>query len=230
VGVDPVPVLRRLVWALASTGDELVEVSSTPEPWQIRRSNAQAIAGEAWAWGLAPSTQRVLPDDQGRLRAGVEELLAGLDVLVLTGGVSAGKMDLVPEVLAQLGCQTVFHQISQRPGKPLWCGILEGTRPTVIFGLPGNPVSSLFAFRRYVLPWLLGAEGRRPRDQRVPVAGLTVPPAGQTVFLPWSQTDGLLTAKGSGDFLSLARSTGFIEVSDEPSLNQPLYYPWGGCS
>ena len=228
VGVDRVPVLRRLRWSLGSTGDELVEVDSTPEPWQIRRSNAQAIAGEAGAWGLSPSRQRVLPDDPLRLRAGVEELLAGADVLVLTGGVSAGKLDLVPSVLADLGYRTVFHKISQKPGKPLWCGVSKGVHPTVVFGLPGNPVSSLFAFRRYVLPWLLGAEGRRPPDQRIEAWGLKPPPAGQTVFLPWSTTEGPLAAQGSGDFLSLTRSTGFIEVSDPSSLTHPLYYPWGG--
>lgn len=229
-GVDPVTVVRRLSWALVATGDELVGIRERPEAWQIRRSNAAAIAGEASAWGLFPSRETVLPDDQGRLRQGLEPLVASVDVVVLTGGVSAGALDLVPGVLADLGAQTLFHKIAQRPGKPLWCGTLpRGSGETVVvFGLPGNPVSSLFGFRRYVLPWLLAAEGSPPRVERVPASGLQAPPPGYTVFLPWSEV-GPLNWKGSGDFAALGASSGFIEVDDHPeSLVEPLYYPWGG--
>jgi molybdopterin molybdotransferase len=230
VGVDPVTVIRRPVWALAATGDELVEVRDEPQAWQIRRSNAAAIEGEARAWGLKPRTQAVLPDDRIRLVRGVERLLTGLDVLVLTGGVSAGVLDLVPGVLNELGVQTLFHKVAQRPGKPLWCGRLP-TGPhgpgTLVFGLPGNPVSSLFAFRRYVLPWLLAAEGRPLSERRVTATGLPVPPPGTTVFLPWSEESGPLDWKGSGDFLALAESSGFIEI-DETGLLEPRYHPWGG--
>jgi molybdopterin molybdotransferase len=230
VGTDKVPVVRRPVWALAATGDELVEVRDEPEAWQIRRSNAAAIGGEAAAWGLSPRAQVVLRDDRARLVAGLKSLLPGLDVLILTGGVSAGALDLVPEVLVELGAQPLFHKISQRPGKPLWCGRFPaaGGRPgTLVFGLPGNPVSSLFAFRRYALPWLLAAEGRPLTPARVAVPGLTAPPPGVTLFLPWSDTSGVLDWKGSGDFLALAGSTGFIEV-DASSLPEPKYHPWGG--
>jgi len=228
-GVDEVTVTRRPVWALAATGDELVEIRDEPKAWQIRRSNAAAIAGEARAWGLEPRRQVVLPDDKGRLLVGLEHLLPGLDVLVLTGGVSAGVLDLVPGVLAQLGAETLFHKISQRPGKPLWCGRFPQTaaRPgTLVFGLPGNPVSSLFAFRRYVLPWMLAAEGRPLVDRRVSASGLAPPAPGQTVFLPWSDS-GPLHWKGSGDFLALANSSGFVEI-DAESAHQPKFHPWGG--
>jgi len=232
MGMDPVPVARRQVWSLAVTGDELIEVGQIPEDWQIRRSNGAAISGEARAWGLAPREESVLPDDKAELRRRLERLLPGLDVLVLTGGVSAGALDLIPGVMADLGAQTVFHKIAQRPGKPLWCGrITPGptTGPTVVFGLPGNPVSSLFSFRRFVLPWLLGAEGRTPPVRRVPVPGLKPVAPGQTVFLPWSSDRGLLDWQGSGDYLALADSTGFLEVNDAPrSLVEPSYYPWGG--
>jgi molybdopterin molybdotransferase len=232
VGLDPVPVIRRPAWSLAVTGDELTEVAATPEPWQIRRSNAAAIAGEARAWGLGPRGETVLPDDAHELRKGLERLLPGLDVLVLTGGVSAGALDLVPGVMAALGAEVLFHKLAQRPGKPLWCGRIPGgpdRRPTVVFGLPGNPVSSLFSFRRFVLPWLLAAEGRIVPVLRQPVTGLVPPPPGQTVFLPWSATEGLLDWRGSGDYQALASSSGFLEVNDDPrSLVEPQYYPWGG--
>jgi len=232
VGMDPVPVVRRLVWALAVTGDELAEIRDLPQPWQIRRSNAAAIVGEARCWGLTPRGERVLPDQKPGLRAIVEQMLPGLDALILTGGVSAGLLDLVPGVMADLGAQTLFHKIAQRPGKPLWCGFLPpaSDRPrTMIFGLPGNPVSSLFTFRRYVLPWLLAAEGRPLADARIAVAGLKPPPQGQTVFLPWSQSQGVLDWHGSGDYLALAESDGFLEINDDPkSLVEPRVHRWGG--
>jgi molybdopterin molybdotransferase len=232
VGCDPVPVIRRAVWAVAATGDELVDIKTKAKlkPWQIRRSNGAAIAGEALTWGLAPSAQTVLPDDREALRQGIEALLqSGPDVMVLTGGVSAGALDLVPAVLADLGAETVFHQIAQRPGKPLWCGRLsrEG-RQTVVFGLPGNPVSSLFAFRRYVLPWLLAFESRGASVAKpsLPLDASAVGgKPGYTVFVPWSESKGMLEWKGSGDFSALSDSTGFVEVSEGA---EPRYFPWGG--
>lgn len=232
VGMGTVPVVRRLVWSLAATGDELVDVDRVPEAWQIRGSNTTAIAGEARSWGLEERDDTVLTDDRAELRRRLEALLPGLDVLILTGGVSAGVLDLVPAAMADLGAETVFHKIAQRPGKPLWCGRIPatGTGPgTVVFGLPGNPVSSLFAFRRFVLPWLLSAEGRPLPVRRIPVAGLQSAPGGMTVYLPWSAEKGLLDWRGSGNFRSLAESTGFIEVDEDPrSLVEPKYYPWGG--
>ena len=230
VGLDPVMVVRRPFWAVVATGDELVEVAEQPQAWQIRRSNAVAIEGEARAWGLVPRTQAALPDDRHRLTQGLGALLPGLDVLVITGGVSAGVLDLVPAALSDLGVQPLFHKIAQRPGKPLWCGRLASG--TLVFGLPGNPVSSLFAFRRYVLPWLLAAEGRPLPDRRVTVPGLPEPQDGMTLFLPWSEESGLLDWKGSGDFAALAASTGFLEIGGRG--DQPRYHPWGtgmgGCS
>lgn len=231
VGLDPVPVARRPVWGLAVTGDELVEVTQTPEVWQIRRSNAAAIVGESRAWGLAPGFEAVLPDEPEALKTRLEGLLARVDVLVLTGGVSAGALDLVPGTLTALGAETLFHKVAQRPGKPLWCGVVPGPggRKVTVFGLPGNPVSSLFTFRRYVLPWLLRAEGRPAPVVRMEVPGLTPAPGGLTVFLPWSREAGALDWRGSGDFRALAESTGFLEVGDDPlALNQVNYYPWGG--
>jgi len=230
LGVDPVPVVRRPLWALVATGDELVDVSAKPLPWQIRRSNTAAIVGEAASWGLAPRSQCVLPDRRDALLRGLQDLLPGLDVLVVTGGVSAGLKDFVPRVLGDLGAQVLFHRVAQRPGKPLWCGRIARSQAqdALVFGLPGNPVSSLFGFRRYVLPWLLTAEGRPPREQRVRAEGLVAPPPGFTLFLPWG-ADGPLDWGGSGNFHALGASTGFIEVNEDPqALTEPRYFAWGG--
>jgi len=230
IGVETVRVRRRMRWSLAATGDELVEIGSTPQPWQIRRSNGAALQAEASAWGLSAEAQVVLPDDPARLRRGIETLLNGLDVLVLTGGVSAGALDLVPQTLVDLGFREVFRKIAQRPGKPLWCGVLEsGNKKTLAFGLPGNPVSCLFAFRRYVIPWLLAAEGSPAAEQRVRVEGLKKPSEKKTQFLPWSNTQGVLEWQGSGNFSALSQSSGFLELDDDPrSWVEPRVYPWGG--
>ena len=94
------------------------------------------------------------------LRSLVEEGLAA-DVLLLSGGVSAGKFDLVPEVLAELGVEEVFHKIALRPGKPLWFGVKDfGDRRTLVFGLPGNPVSSFVCFELFVRPAIAALAGR----------------------------------------------------------------------
>ena len=225
-GLAQLPVHRRASWALAATGDELVEVEATPLPWQIRRSNAAAIAGEAGSWGLKPSNQLVLADNAELMEHYLRLVMPGLDVLVLTGGVSAGKLDLVPEVLGRLGIRPLFHKVAQRPGKPLWCG--KGEDGPLVFGLPGNPVSSLFSFRRYVLPWLLAFEGRPVAVRRVAVSGLTRA-TDQTVFVPWSERHGVLDWKGSGDFAALSESDGFLQLDPEPDdSHTALFFPWGG--
>src|SRR5262249_62191035 len=105
------------------------------------------------------------------------------DVLVISGGVSMGKFDLVPQVLEELGVRTVFRHVAQRPGKPLWFG--TAASGAAVFGLPGNPVSSLVCLRRYVLPALLGSLGHAPLPaERMALSGaVTVTPA-LTFFLP----------------------------------------------
>ncbi len=230
IGQAQVPVRHRLSWALAATGDELVEVSQTPLPWQIRRSNAAAITAEAELWGLRPERDLILPDETPLMTERLQALLPEVEVLVLTGGVSAGMLDLVPRVLESLGAKTLIRRVAQRPGKPFWVGSWEsGKGPLVAFGLPGNPVSSLFAFRRYVLPWLLAAEGRPLNAPRLYVEGLEPLKNDQTLFLPWSRRQGVLNWKGSGDFLALGESDGFLEIcAEERSWSEPKVFLWGG--
>ena len=99
-------------------------------------------------------------DDRDELATLIEQGLAA-DVLVLSGGVSAGKFDLVPGVLAELGVEQVFHKVALRPGKPLWFGVKhDGERHVLVFGLPGNPVSSLVCFELFVRPAIAALAGR----------------------------------------------------------------------
>lgn len=231
VGWVRVPVVRRLRWSMAVTGDELVDVASQPEPWQIRRSNAAAITAEAATWGLFPEGETRLPDDPTILKDRFEALTAEVEVLVVTGGVSAGALDLVPGVLGSLGAKTLFHGVAQKPGKPLWCGQLPRAsgRPVTLFGLPGNPLSSLFSFRRFVLPWLLRAEGRSAPVASVSVDGLRPAPPGQTSYIPWSPDRGVVPWTGSGDFRALGESSGFLEITDGFQPGESVFfYPWGG--
>ena len=231
VGMVQVPVWKQAIFSLASTGDELVEPSAQPEAHQIRRSNTPAMEAEALTWGLVPEACFHLPDKKGPLAEGISRMLETSDVVVLTGGVSQGAFDLIPVVLTSLGCREVFHQVAQKPGKPLWFGV--GPQGQLVFGLPGNPVSSLFSFRRYVIPALLAWEGRSLRVRQEVVRGLYSGRSGGTHFLPVQWGDQgleLLPAAGSGNFFHLADSDGFVEVREDFNpgiLPQVPFYSWG---
>ena len=153
--------------------------------------------------------------------------MANTDVLVLSGGVSMGKADFVPDVLASLGVNVVFHKISQRPGKPMWFGIGPGGQ--VVFALPGNPVSSLVCCRQYVLPALFAASGRVPAKSYSAVLSEDVVfNPDLTCFLPVkTATDeaGAIRAtpvvtNTSGDFAALSGTDGYVELPKE-EINFP---------
>jgi molybdopterin molybdotransferase len=143
VRVHPPPTV-----AVLSTGDEIVEASRTPEPGQIRNGNGPMILAQAARAGAVPRPLGIARDHRDSLRplisSGLQE-----SVLLLSGGVSAGKLDLVPEMLAELGVQSHFHKIRMKPGKPLFFG---SRGQTLVFGLPGNPVSAFVCFELFVRP------------------------------------------------------------------------------
>ncbi len=157
VGRSEVRVHPRPKVAVVTTGDELVDPSQKPGPGQIRNSNAtllRALATNECA------VVEVYPNAPDEIEALKETLTAGLasDVLVITGGVSAGNRDLVPEALQSLGVKRVFHKIRLKPGKPLWFGVgpkrTNGLPGSLVFGLPGNPVSGIVGFLLFVRPAL----------------------------------------------------------------------------
>ncbi len=128
------------------TGNELVAANEQPAAGQIRNSNGPMLAAAIARDGGAAIELPVARDDRDELRRLIS---AGLeaDVLLLCGGVSAGKFDLVPDALAELDVDEVFHKVALRPGKPLWFGVKSfGERRVLVFGLPGNPVSSLVCY------------------------------------------------------------------------------------
>lgn len=150
VGRAEVACLRRPCVAILPTGDELVPSDAIPGPAQIRNSNGPMLEARTAAAGCEVISLGVGRDHEAELR---EKIRLGLqaDILVLSGGVSAGVRDLVPPTLAELGVQEVFHRVRLKPGKPIWFGAREeNDRTTLVFGLPGNPISSLVCFELFV--------------------------------------------------------------------------------
>ncbi|HEY7428834.1 MAG TPA: gephyrin-like molybdotransferase Glp [Gemmataceae bacterium] len=147
--------------AILSTGDELVEPGQTPESGQIRNSNGAMLIAQVYRAGGAPRYLGIGRDDPACLRPLVCDGLKA-HVLLLSGGVSAGKLDLVPGVLREAGVAAHFHKVEMKPGKPVFFGTAHrvgGGEPTLVFGLPGNPVSVLVCFELFVRPALRRLRG-----------------------------------------------------------------------
>ena len=167
VGRAGVSVYSRPRVAVLATGNELVAAEFVPGPGQIRNSNGPMLVAATREAGGVPLDLGIGRDEKDALRELVDQGL-GCDVLVLSGGVSAGTKDFVPEVLAEAGVEEVFHKIRLKPGKPLWFGVRRGEeRSTLVFGLPGNPVSSFVCFQLFVHPALAALAGAEPPNRRV---------------------------------------------------------------
>jgi molybdopterin molybdotransferase len=212
-----------------STGDELIEPGQPLRDWQISRSNVYAVVASLRQHGYTALSQDHIADDLATLRTRLREHLETHDVLILSGGVSMGRFDYVPQVLEELGVRVVFHKVAQRPGKPIWFGVGAGGQ--TVYALPGNPVSTLVCLTRYVLPGLLAAQGAAPTA--VETITLTQsyevkPPL--AVFLPVKLAHAFAghdplnggavphPTQGSGDFTSLIGTAGFVELPPGPRV------------
>ena len=211
----------RLV--VISTGDELVEPGDPIEPHQIRRSNVYGVMAALQRQGFQRVADDHVRDSETEIASRLKFHLDTHDVLILSGGVSAGRYDLVPKVLASLGVRTVFHKVEQRPGRPLWFGV-SGSG-TAVFALPGNPVSTLVCLARYVIPALFTSMGESARTRhKIALSAAADVRAKMAVFLPvrlesdewgrvWAQPR---PTNGSGDFTALAGTDGFVELPAGP--------------
>jgi len=218
VGMSQIRVSKRPNIAIISTGDELVPVENQPLPHQIRRSNGYQVAASLKPWAESCDLFHLV-DDKALIKAELARILHTYDVLVLSGGVSMGKADFIPQAMHELGVQKQFHKILQRPGKPLWFGIWEANTP--VFALPGNPVSTFVGCIRYVLPWIKQASrlAVAPPVMAQLSEAVTFKPD-LTYFLQvQAQTndEGILVAKpfhghGSGDFANLIYANAFMEL------------------
>jgi molybdopterin molybdotransferase len=166
-GYDSVQVTPAASVAILATGSELVPVGQPLAPGQIRNSNGPMLASMAQELGSAVTDLGIGVDDRDELKRLIEMGLQQ-NVLLLSGGVSAGDFDLVPEVLKECGVSQVFHKVRLKPGKPIWFG--ESAAGTLVFGLPGNPVSSLVCFRLFVQPALQQIAGQRTAAWALPTA------------------------------------------------------------
>jgi molybdopterin molybdotransferase len=204
--------------AVISTGDELVDIDQQPLPHQIRRSNSYALLSELKKLHCTPNAMHIR-DDEKELSVSLRKALQENDVLILSGGVSKGKFDFVPQVLEGLGIKKLFHRVSQKPGKPFWFG---ADNNKTVFALPGNPVSTFMCFHKYVKPWLLKSLGAPADDRSAVLARDFSFPADLTYFLQVKikNEEGKLMAHphpggGSGDFANLKEVDGFLELSKE---------------
>ena len=158
-GQSNVSVYRRPTVAVLATGDELIACDLPLRPGAIRNSNEPMLMAQAATCGACPISLGVARDTVAELSFGIRQGLEH-DVLLLSGGVSAGTLDLVPQQLAVAGVEQLFHGVDMKPGKPLWFGTRHGeSHTTLVFGLPGNPVSSLVCFELFVRPALRKISG-----------------------------------------------------------------------
>lgn len=228
-GMPRIRVSSQPMLAVISTGNELIEPGEPIQPHQVRRSNAYAIAAALRLHGFQRVADDHIADDATELRHRLKFHLETHDVLVLSGGVSMGKLDLVPQALEELGVRCIFHKVAQRPGKPLWFGIAGSG--SAVLGLPGNPVSTAVCVSRYVLPALAASQGEAPLPPERMALGAPVtvtPPL--TLFVPirieiddWGRSWAMpAPTNGSGDFTALAGTDGFVELPPGPNT-----YPKG---
>ena len=233
-GIAEINVTREPRVVVISTGDELVEPGRPIADWQIYRSNAYAVLAALKRRGFHHVRMDHLQDDLPTLRSRLRTHLDENDVLILSGGVSMGRFDYVPQVLEELGVKRVFHKVAQRPGKPMWFGV--GPEAKAVYALPGNPVSTLICLARYVylgLDTALGVSSAQTTGQAVMDEDFEVKPA-LAFFLPVAM-DGTARAQprptqGSGDFTSLLGTDGFVELPAGPALvssdTRVPFYPW----
>jgi molybdopterin molybdotransferase len=224
-GLPNISVSRRPVVRIVSTGNELVPAGSAIAAHQVRLSNGPALRAMLSHQGFSDCDHEHIVDEPALLCKKLTQHLDAAAVLVLSGGVSMGKADFVPGVLAELGVRQIFHKVSQRPGKPMWFGV--GPRNQLVFALPGNPVSTLVCCRQYVLPSLFIASGRDIPAQRHAILSANFEfKADLTCFLPVNvsgRRDGVVTAapvptNTSGDFTALSGTAGYVELRQDQSL------------
>jgi molybdopterin molybdotransferase len=217
-GIEHVSIYAKPAIAIITTGDELVAPGQTPGPTQIRNSNGPMLSAMANALGISPALVTHANDTMGEMRAALAQ--AGVaDIIILTGAVSMGNYDIVPDALREFGATPIFHKVSQRPGKP----ILFATRERqLFFGLPGNPLSCHLGFHRYVAPAIRKMMLREPVP---PLASgvLTAPyvmKGPRTMFqlaraehrdMVWLVTP--LMGKGSADMYSVATANALLRFA-----------------
>jgi molybdopterin molybdotransferase len=229
-GQSRVQVYKRPQVAVLTTGDEIVSIDATPGPTQIRNSNSYSLAVQIRNAGGEPVLLPIAPDEPRKLRALIEEGLKS-DLLLMTGGVSMGRYDLVEQVLEELKAEFFFTGAKIQPGRPIVFGKCGTDAParekagTYFFGLPGNPVSTMVTFELFARPMLEALAGMSPRKLQFTYAKLNSEirvKSGLKRFLPAilsgefedTQVE-LVPWQGSGDIAATARANCYIVIPSD---------------
>ncbi|OPY93051.1 MAG: Molybdopterin molybdenumtransferase [Syntrophaceae bacterium PtaU1.Bin231] len=215
-----VSVYQRPIVAILATGDELVDIDEPVSPWKIVSSNSYSLAAEVLQCGGIPLQIGIARDNREDLVAKFRAALRA-DLIVSSGGVSVGDYDLVKDVMKDVGNRMDFWRVAMRPGRPLAFGIIEGVP---VFGLPGNPVSSMVSFEQFVRPTILKLAGKTKIHRRIAKAILQedVPKKeGLKYFIRGivNRKDGGLVAsttgeQGSGILKSMVRANALIVLPE----------------
>ena len=224
LGKQKLQVLELPKVAIISSGDELVEIKEVPLPHQIRKSNVYAVGALLKKLNIDAEYFHITDNLENSIKK-IAQLLQTFEVLIFSGGVSMGKKDFIPDALKANNVENIFHKIAQKPGKPMWFG---KTEKNLVFALPGNPVSTYLCTIRYVLPFFEKSVGIAKSDfEKVILAEDIIfkPQLSYFLQVKIKNENGYLMAyrlkhNGSGDFISLIDSDGFVEL---PSSENQLY-------
>lgn len=218
VGKARIQVSRLPKTVVISSGDELVEIDENPLPHQIRKSNVYRLTTVLKSYNIDVKTAH-LADDYKAILATLKGYLERYDLIILSGGVSMGKFDFLPQALEELKVEKLFHKIKQRPGKPFWFGKYKDK--TTVFAFPGNPVSSFMCMQQYFKPWLdesLQFRGKKMMKAKLAEEVYFKPDLTYFLEVNLSFNDlGEIVAypakgNGSGDLANLVEAEAFIQL------------------
>jgi molybdopterin molybdotransferase len=235
-----VPVYKRPSVGIMATGSELVEPWETAQGPMIRNSNSHFLLSALKEFGFDKVLYLgIVPDDRDQILSKIREGL-DCDFLILSGGVSVGDVDIVPDCLDACGVRKILHKVAVKPGKPIFVG--ESPGGGIVVGLPGNPVAVMVHFHMFIRPLLLKASGAAeylPKPIHLPLAKSAANKSGRKKFaIARLESSGgenrvaEIPSHGSGDFVSACRADGVFEIPlgtvELPAGHIVLFYPiWG---
>lgn len=233
-GYSDLKVSKRPSIAIVSTGDELIEIDAKPKEHQIRRTNDRSIQAALLHAGYPSNETAHIPDNPDICTKELKRIIDQNDIILISGGISKGKKDYIPDILSELGMNCHIHGVAQKPGKPMafWTN-----GASAVFGLPGNPISTLTCLHRYVIPSLELASGQseRPLAPAVALSQDVKARDDLTVFLPVKRESGNqatpMPVNNSGDLVRILDSDGYIELPPTDQKKYPAgksfdFYTW----
>lgn len=213
VGTSNVAVYKLPTVAIVATGNELVDVAIIPQNHQVRMSNVYSLHA-ALKMELINAAIFHINDEADILFTQLSAIVKKYDVILISGGVSKGKYDYVPDILNKIGVQKLFHQVAQKPGKPFWFG-QHPTLNTTVFAFPGNPISTFVCYHYYFRQWLFSSFGNRLSLPFILLSDGIIPSKTLDQFIPVvlnlsGNEVSEVSNNGSGDLFSLSVIDGFI--------------------